>query len=309
MAFSGELIPRVRIGNATVHVYGFMHGVTDGPLAHPEARKLLENETSGFGPGDYIMAEGQHDSHFESLGLPHTDAVDAIEKKLVRLGIQAHRIERPEFYEIIGLPSVDRELALEQHTVGRPTREESLAAERELSLQPIHEVMRPGIEKIKQYYKEREAELKEAFKGRRTPQEIRTYLEFKLPFRSLLLARAAQNRAEALGGHVRIFTGFLHVDQINRFLKRPQEVEQYVRLLKRSHPILGRLYEWHEQVNHQITEAFKHSEHLVLRNQRAEWLAFLSLQVQTAALKAQVSGTHERGSLAELVRRFKAEYR
>ncbi len=305
MAFSREeLIPRIRVGRGTVHIYGFMHGITEDELAHPEARELLEAETRAFLPVDYVMAEGQHDEHFEGLGLQHPGGTDSIERKLVHLGLDEKRIERPEFHEIIGLPAVDQNLELEQHTVGRTTEEESRNAEEELSRMPVHEVMRPGMEKIRKYYKETEAELKEAFSGRRTPQEIRTYLEFKLPFRSLLLARAARYRAEALGGDVRLFTGFLHVDEINRFLKRPDEVEKYVKQLNQR-PVLARLYQWHEHVNRQISEAFFHSEHLVARQQRSAWLAYLARKVQVAALKAQVTGANEIGSLSQLVREFK----
>ncbi|MBI4360146.1 hypothetical protein HY572_00035 [Candidatus Micrarchaeota archaeon] len=308
MAFSREeLFPKIKTAHGQVNVYGYPHGFSPGPIQHDEARRALEEEVRGFQPHDYVMVEGQHDDHFQALGLPTGEEQDVLESKIRRLGVTG-RIERPEFHEIIGLPVVDPGLRMEQFTLTPNTAQEIAEAEEEFSRVTLQEAVRPGMDAVRKHRKEWEESLAHGLNEKK-PKEIQRYTEFKLPFRSLLLARAAHYRAEALGGTVRLFTGFLHVDEINRFLKSPERVDEYLGKLQRSHPELERLYKWHEHVNKQILEAFRHSEHLVKTAQRPRWLEFLARNIQADALKAYFTGRHEQGSLKALVERFKEQDR
>jgi|GEM_PF-2653185 len=310
-----EPIVRVKLEQVlrvpTIHVYGLPHGIDETGALHSGVRRILQEEAKTFGPTDYRMVEGFETDHVIELLPPEEregarrEMVDSIGATVQKaLGNEWQAAERPEYYFHQGEAIFDPQRKLSALVHGEYGREAARPQAHEyVSSRSAHELMRPGLRYVQKAKQQTIDDLKST--GIRL-MDLRRFVEFRTTFRSLLMARAAQYRAEALGHDVRLFTGFLHPDEIGKFLEDPSEVDRYVkRLQDQGQKTLLSLYQQHEKVNRQISQAFDLARNIVPKEKHEKFLRFLAFRIQRAMVHAQIGQDIERFTPQQLAAEFK----
>lgn len=300
-----NFFPEVGLKSGSVRILGFWHGYAGDNLP-TDVRKSLGTQVANFRPQDYLMIEGSPFAYGEEDGIysgelqpttteegvvyqgtlhrDHTEYRFPVEpNRLMQALLQVPdvgkrkndfdlRTEWPEFYfSTILWNGGDQQIA--------SADQGSLEDKRWL------EVTFATPEETEALKQARIAFLDGKIDGI-TREQLKLYFEKEFTGRSLLLARIAAYRAQALGsyplgGEVELFLGCMHSGEALRFLKHPEAAERY---LSRTHPEIRDVYEQNESMQQEITEAF----HASVGRQR------LRPQERTLVMKGVVDNAMER---------------
>ncbi len=252
-----ELRRTVATPHAPVHVYGFMHGSNESQMPHASVLSSIGAALKGLPDDEYLIVEGFHHKHLRSLleagedpAQVSTDAFARVFEK-AGAGNAINRAERPEYYDMMLRHSIgpaSRVTELLTDSPESPMSNRDAKAVEAMSLFTF-----PGLPFVKTTKRRDSRSIAQKLPAAKQG-DVEAYVEATTTFRSLLLARAAMHRAEALGRPVHIMTGFLHSDEIEKFIGDAKFRQEYTRGLP---PRLGRIYKEAELANGNITLLFR----------------------------------------------------
>ncbi len=290
--FKRVILPRTN-SKAKVYVYGFAHGARYAAGSTREVVQALASEVGHFHTQDYVMAEGFHNDHAHTL-VPNPSPEDlAEEEQLDHIGrfIKANfpgllgRAERAEPFYLLIEAMADRrnfrervDASAQAEAAEQPEAVQAVRGKTSLGLDEVSATKSAVAERLKHSVPEASA------------QEVDQFVEATTTFRSLLMARAAFHRAMARKTSVRLFCGFLHAEEVARFLERPKFLNEYLRNLSRNFPQLFQLYGVFEQVHGTTTKLFQtHSKKVAAEHhtQLLKWIAHKAQLHSLAQLRDQ----------------------
>jgi hypothetical protein len=108
-------------------------------------------------------------------------------------------------------------------------------------------------------------------------EAARTYIEEKTTFRSLLMGRTSQYRAEATEGDARLFCGAFHGKEVERFLSDHDFLRQYT--LTEFTDKMRSIYRANEVIQKAVTDAFEAHRYKfdpLLHTEFLRWVAYQS---------------------------------
>jgi hypothetical protein len=274
-------------GKARVHVYGFAHGIEASVETGPSERIAgeLRREAQNFSPRDYLMVEGFHDEHLNTLlgQLSEAEAREQSQRDFIGRVVKKHapgvleRAERLEhFFPLMGIITGTSQLKnIERQII----RNEVEAQPREFK--PVRDRTEWSLQDVEAYKRELAQALSNRFPN--PPQDrIRVFVESSTTFRSLLMARAAFHRARATNGTVRLFCGSMHTQEIMRFLESESAVREYVHGLPTK---LREFYEGMENFQAGVSSVFHRHSGEVGASRHADFLRWVAHRAQVHALE------------------------
>lgn len=242
---------RVYLPKGEVHIYGFSHGSPRHGITTPkEVIQRLREETKSFKRRDYILAEGFGLTH---VNLPDSGKVQILDSVPVLYSLSTDlesiqgRIEEPEWY----LPFIYHPYSNIRDWY--ETRAPPEDIRREMSGDTNTRI---SSEKLKEIKEESAQSISNSI-AEVSLEDARSYVETTITFRSLLLSRIGLYRASAYGGVVRLFCGYLHAEEIKRFLEKQKFREDYITSL--TDP-MKKVYDENENIQQSIDGIFnRHS--------------------------------------------------